>query len=136
MDGLLVKHKKQIKVVSKRTLWIEFDGEKYKSTDVSIRGLLHKDSLFGKRTPPDCPEAMHIRRPLKLIKSITQAEKIVDPVIRDLVKKQLKKNEIEGRSGVANSLMGENSNGFPRSKINLPNKKGDPYYAVFLYNNS
>ena len=89
MHGVLVKHKKQVQVVSKRTLWTQTEEGKQKATAISIRGLLHKDSLFGKRTPPDAKTAMHMRRSLKSIKTLSQVEKIVDPVIRAMVKKQL-----------------------------------------------
>ena len=85
-----MKHK-QIQVVSKRTLWTQTEEGKQKATAISIRGLLHKDSLFGKRTPPDAKTAMHMRRSLKSIKTLSQVEKIVDPVIRALVKKQLRR---------------------------------------------
>ena len=132
MGGLLVKHKKKINVVSKRTLFHKVNDVKSTSEGLSIRGLLHKDSLFGKRTSPDSLTAMHIRRPLKLIKSMAQVEKIVDPVIRDLVSKQLKTKAGEGRFISSDLLVGENVHGFPKAKINLPNKKGDtvPVFRV------
>ena len=125
MNGILVKHKKQHKVVSKRTLWTQVDGKKQKATAVSIRGILHKESLFGERTSPESKTAMHIRRPLKNIKSQTQVEKIVDPVIRALVKKQLRISGVENKMISPFALVEESSDGYPRAKIKLPNKHGD-----------
>ena len=125
MHGVLVKHKKQVQVVSKRTLWTQTEEGKQKATAISIRGLLHKDSLFGKRTPPDAKTAMHMRRSLRNIKTLSQVEKIVDPVIRAMVKKQLIRSGEEGKIISPYALMGENAKGYPRSKIKLPNKNGD-----------
>ena len=125
MNGLLVKHKKQLKVISKRTLWTQKEGEKHKASAVSIRWLLHKDSLFGQRTPPEAKTAMHMRRSLKSIKTFSQVEKIVDPVIRALVKKQLRRSGEEGKIISPYALMGENAKGYPRSRVKLPNKNGD-----------
>ena len=126
MDALLVKHKKRLSVVSKRMLYNQSEGQKHKSIGVSMRGLLHKDTLYGQRTAPESHTAMHIRRPIKWLKTTAQVEKIVDPIIRNLVKKQLDKNGEKGKTFSNNALVIEDDHGFPTTKVKLPNKKGDP----------
>lgn len=126
MDALLVKHKKRLSVVPKRMLYNHSDGQKNKSAGVSMRGLLHKDTLYGQRTALESHTAMHIRRPIKWLKTTAQVEKIVDPIIRDLVKKQLDRIEEKGKVFSNNALVIEDDQGFPKTKIKLPNKKGDP----------
>ena len=85
IDAILVSHKKTSKAISQRSFWFKDKNKKIKLKAVSVRGMLHKDSMYGKRTPPMMTESNHIRRPLSSLKVMSQIEKIVDPVIRNLV---------------------------------------------------
>ncbi|MEN8764595.1 MAG: type II CRISPR RNA-guided endonuclease Cas9 [Polaribacter sp.] len=132
VNTLLVSHKQAKKIISTRSFWRKSDSGKIKVRAISIRGVLHKDSLFGKRKPPNKPEAMHIRRPLRQIKTISQAEKIVDPVIADLIRKRVNKRW-NGQGVFPTDIFFDNFEGKePKPKIFLPNKKGEkvPVFSV------
>ena len=74
---------------------------------------------------------MHIRRPLRLIKTVSQAEKIVDPVVAQLVRKRVNK-KWSGQGVFPTNIFFDDFEGKePKPKIFLPNKKGDP---VPIYN--
>lgn len=131
VNTILVSHKQAKKVITTRSFWRKNDSGKVKVSAVSIRGVLHKDSLFGKRKPPNKLEAMHIRRPLRLIKTVSQAEKIVDPAVAQLVRKRVNK-KWSGQGVFPTNIFFDNFEGKePKPKIFLPNKKGDP---VPIYN--
>ena len=75
---------------------------------------------------------MHIRRPLRQIKSISQAEKIVDPVIAELIRKRVNKRW-NGQGVFPSDIFFDNFEGKePKPKIFLPNKKGEkvPVFSV------
>lgn len=131
INTILVSHKQANKIITSRSFWRKSHTGKVKVRTVSIRGVLHKDSLFGKRKPPNKLEAMHIRRPLRLIKTVSQANKIVDPVVAQLVLKRV--NEKWSGQGIfPTNLFFDNFEGKePKPKIFVPNKKGDP---VPVYN--
>jgi len=72
-------------------------------------------------------ESNHIRRPLSSLKVMSQIEKIVDPVIRNLVQGNVGK--INNKKGVLplGLFTKEGRNGFPITKVHLENHKGgDP----------
>ena len=130
----MVSHKKTSKAISQRSLWFKNNNNnKVKVKAVSVSGMLHKDSLYGKRTPPMTTESNHIRRSLTSFRVVSQIEKIVDPVIRNLVQESI--GEINNKKGMLppGLFTKEGHDGFPMSKIHLENHKGGdpvPVYKV------
>lgn len=132
VKGILVSYEQSDKLFSKRIKTQRIGGKTVSNTHVAMRGMLHKELLYGKRTPPDSKEAMHIRRPLSRLSVMTQVEKIVDPIIRSLVQKKLKQHEIHVGKIPQGVLLDYNAENYPVPQIFLPNKKGDevPVYKV------
>lgn len=89
--------------------------------------MLHKETLFGKRTPPGLTEGLHVRKPLKIIKTVSQAEKIVDPVIRELVLEAYKKSGSRNNQIPLEAFFDKRNDGELIPKLFLPNHNGgDP----------
>ena len=134
MMAILVSHKKTSKAISKRSFWFNDHNDKVKVKAVSVRGMLHKDSLYGKRKPPMLKESMHIRRPLNSLRVVSQIEKVVDPVIREKMQKSILKINKKSKGMLPVGLfMGEGPDGYPIAKIHLDNHKGGdpvPVYKV------
>jgi hypothetical protein len=87
---MLLAHKKQDRFYTTKKV-------NYKSGDITIsnrgfvpRGSLHKESIYGKRTPPNLKTAYHIRKPLESIRTMGQVEKIVDLNVKNAVLKVLR----------------------------------------------
>lgn len=130
MMSILVSHRKPAKTISKRSFWLKDHSNKVKVKAISVRGMLHKDSLYGKRTPPMMTESNHIRRPLSSLRVVSQIDKIVDPVIRELVAKSV--GEVNNNKHLpAGLLIKEGPNGFPISTIHLKNDRGGDPVPVF-----
>jgi len=129
--GVLVSHRKSSKAISKRSFWHKDINNKVKVKAVSVRGMLHKDSLYGKRTPPMLTESMHIRRPLTSLRVVSQIEKIVDPVIRKKAQESIV--NLKNNKGVlpVGLFVEEGPDGFPLSKIHLDNHKGGDPVPIF-----
>ena len=68
MNGVLVKHKKQHKVVSKRTLWTQTEEETKSNSHFYSRHITQKKVFLEKELLQNAKTAMHIRRSLKNIK--------------------------------------------------------------------
>lgn len=127
INSILVSHKKDARVISKSNRVLDHKGEKVLSKRWAVRGMLHKETLFGKRTPPNMHEGLHVRKPLKLIKAVNQIDKIVDPIIRKLVREAVKKKSNGGSQIPSNAFFRTNSNGSITPLLFLQNKKGgDP----------
>jgi hypothetical protein len=94
----LVSHKKTSGAISKRSFWFKGQNKKVKVKAVSMRRMLYKDSLYGKRTPPMMTESNHIRRPSSSLTVVSQIDKIVDPVIGTLAQKCI--GEIKNKKGL------------------------------------
>ena len=69
-------------------------GETITHKSFSPKGSLHKESIFGKRTPPNLDTAYHIRKPLESIRTLGQIEKIVDKNVKNAVLKVLRETNL------------------------------------------
>jgi hypothetical protein len=58
--------------------------------------MLHKEILFGKRTVPRMNSGFHVRKSLLSFKTLNQVDKIVDPIIRGIVKAAVEKTVTGG----------------------------------------
>jgi len=136
---ILVSHHKDNTVTKKVSMIIEKNGKKFRSEGQAVRGQLHKETVYGKRTPPQKEQAFHVRKPLESLND-KQLDKIVDDRVRSIVKhgrerekfiteqiKALKKertkagDEEEKRIDRQIKLLEEEN----RQLYTLPNKKGD-----------
>ncbi len=125
--SILVSHKKENKLISRRVRKSRNGQELRENLCVSVKGSLHKESVFGKRTPPNQITAYHIRKPLSSFRTLRQVEKIVDPIIRKIVIDALKVDgAVKGDTIFPGALTQKDHNGYIRSKIFLPNANGDP----------
>jgi len=127
INSILVSHKRDSRVISKQTRVLEHNGVKVLNRGWSVRGMLHKETIFGKRTPPGMSEGLHVRKPLQSIKILSQIDKIVDPVIRELVREAVK-SDSNGSSQISfSTFFSKASDGSLIPKLFLPNTKGgDP----------
>lgn len=128
VNSILVSHKIESKLISKRIQKSVKNDQVFNNICVSVRGSLHKESIYGKRkAPKGAQESYHIRKPLHTFETLHQINKIVDPIVLELVLEALE------------NAGGFNSDRVPRNaffdidakerlipKVFLPNAKGDP----------
>ena len=76
-------NKKENKLITTRIHNSRNGDKSFSNFCVSVRGSLHKESVYEKRkTQHSLEEAYHIRKPLESIQTEKQVLKIVDPVVR------------------------------------------------------
>ncbi len=122
-----VSFKQPRKLLSKQKTKFKKKGVSYTSFGVAARGQLHKELNYGKRTPPLTNEAYHIRKPLHSLHTAKQVQKIVDPVIRNLVYELVDKKGGFVKGKIPNgALSRKNKNGAMITKLFINNKSGDP----------
>ena len=137
INSLLIAVQNTHRIVSKRRLRSGTSNQRLTSNVKSIRGSLHKDTLYGKRTPPLLNEGLHIRKPLTVIKTTSQLAKIVDPKIKAIISKKIQWDGKEKSAVPLDQLMEYDHEGAPVPQIFLPNKKGNkvPVYKVRMREN-
>ncbi len=123
-ESILISHKQNNKVLTRISKKIEKNGVIYKSVGFSARGQLHKDTVYGKRTPPGHKEAYHVRKPITSLEDKKQIGKVVDGVIRNLILEHLRDNCGVDISNDSFKVPKDAffKNGKPR--LFLPNRKG------------
>jgi CRISPR-associated endonuclease Csn1 len=143
VNGILISHKQNKNILTKITKKITKNGKTHISEGMSVRGQLHKEFVYGFRTPPNGEEGYHIRKSLSSLITEKQINKIVDSKIREIVfkarkaeipiykeieklNKELKKSKIEDFETIQ---LNERITQL-KSDINLlytlPNKNGEP----------
>ena len=128
IHSILVSHKKVKNIVSSRMQKSKKGDQHFNNFCVSVRGSLHKESVFGKRiTPQDQLEAFHLRKPLNAITTLKQVDKIVDSNVRLAVMEAVARSGgFQGERIPGIAFFGSDHQGFTTPKVFLPNKKGDP----------
>jgi CRISPR-associated endonuclease Csn1 len=128
LNAIIVSHQKHQKLVVRRPLKHVYKGMVRSNFGVAIRGPLHKETVYGKRTTPDGQTGFHIRKPLELINTKHQVEKIVDPYIRQLVEAHIENNGGYSDNKVPRNIFFDTDDAGLRSpKLFLPNHQGgDP----------
>lgn len=128
VGNILVSHRKVNSIVTNRQYRTKRKGEEFRNLGVAARGLLHKETVFGKRTAPYSEEeTFHVRKPIESLTTAKQVEKVVDLAVRKLIHKRIE--SIGGYDSKGNIPKGaffevdENGNNVPT--VFLPNKKGD-----------
>ena len=89
--------------------------------------MLHKETLFGKRTATRMNSGLHVRKSLLSFKTLNQVDKIVDLIVRGIVKAAVDKT-VSGSSQIPFSAFFKTaSDGSLIPKLDLTNTKGgDP----------
>lgn len=128
LDTLLVAHKRKDRFYSTRKINYKYGDKIISHKSFAPRGSLHKDSIYGKRTPPNLKTAYHIRKPLESIRTMGQVEKIVDENVKNAVIKVLRKAKLsDSNTFVPQQVFFRTyANGSRKTKVFLPNKNGDP----------
>ena len=127
INSVLVSHKKDPRVISKKTQVVVHNGVKVLNKGWSVRGMLHKETLFGKRTAPRMNSGLHVRKSLLSFKTLNQVDKTVDPIIRGIVKAAVEKTVTGGSQIPFSAFFKTASDGSLIPKLHLPNTKGgDP----------
>ncbi len=140
-ENILISHKKNNPVLTEISKIIYKNGKKYKSKGYAARGSLHKEFVFGKRTPPAKDEAYHIRKSLESLKTEKQINKIVDDKIREIVHKaKIEEKEINKKIENLQKSLKSANNDYEEQSIKgdieilqnnikmlytLPNKRGE-----------
>ncbi|MBL6870364.1 MAG: hypothetical protein ISQ98_01430 [Flavobacteriaceae bacterium] len=126
--SIRVSHKQERKLISTRKHTFKQGEKVYENFCLSVRGSLHKESVYGKRkSPEDQQEAFHLRKPLHLISTLKQVIKIVDPHVRAAVLEAIDlAGGFQGDKVPRNAFISFDKEGFSVPKVFMPNLKGDP----------
>ncbi|MCH8558028.1 MAG: type II CRISPR RNA-guided endonuclease Cas9 [Balneolia bacterium] len=126
INAILVSHQKRNRAVTKRRVRTRKNGRTFINDSMAVRGQLHKESVYGKRTSPEGVAAYHIRKPLESITTEKQVQKIVDPAIRRIIEQRIE--ECGGyKSGKVpdGAFFRTDEAGYKYPEVFLPNKNGD-----------
>ncbi|QOW10005.1 type II CRISPR RNA-guided endonuclease Cas9 [Kaistella flava (ex Peng et al. 2021)] len=143
VNGILISFKQNKNILTEVRKKIVKNGKTYLSVGDSVRGQLHMENVYGKRTPPEGKEGFHRRESVESLVSEKQINKIVDTTIRKIIINARKEEipiykEIES---LAKQLKSSKLNDFEEVSLNekiielrlqikqlytLPNKKGEP----------
>jgi len=95
IHSICVSHKSKRRVLVPRKNKLKKDGKVFHIQNTySVRGPLHKESVYGKiKHPANLKEVFVIRKPLQSIENFKQAKKIIDPVIKKIVIERLENSE-------------------------------------------
>ena len=128
VNNILISHKKSGRLYSTRRIDYKEKNNILSQRCFSPRGTLHRESVYGKRTPPNLETAYHIRKPLESIRTLGQVQKIVDEKVRNAVIKVLEKANLSNEHTFVPSqvFFKTKANGQKITKVFLPNKNGDP----------
>jgi len=127
VEKILVSHKKSKSILTVRTHTTKKNGTTYKNVGVAARGQLHKETVFGKRQAPNSDEAFHVRKPIDVLTTEKQLEKVVDEAIKQLIFKRIHVlgGFIKGKIPPETFFVVD-EHGIKQSQIFLPNKNGNP----------
>jgi CRISPR-associated endonuclease Csn1 len=128
INQILVSHKKIDNVLTIRTTKVKKNGEEFKNVGIAARGQLHKEFVYGKRQAPNSEKAFHIRKPIESLTTNKHVEKVVDPVIRQLILKRIEElgGFEKGTTIPKDTFYKVDENGVAQPQIFLPNKNGEP----------
>lgn len=128
LNTVLVAHRRMDRFYTTRKVNYKMGDQIITHKSFSPKGSLHKESIFGKRTPPNHETAYHIRKPLESIRTLGQVEKIVDINVKNAVLKVMSKaNLSDSTKFIPQQVFFRTyANGSKKTKVFLPNKNGDP----------
>ncbi len=125
VSTILVSHKRRKNIITVRRNKTKIDGKVMWNKGFAARGQLHKETVFGQRQAPDCVEThFHIRKPIESLTTLKHVNKVVDPIIRQLIHQRIKESGgYEKEKNVPKGVFFD-KNGKPT--IYLPNRNGAP----------
>jgi CRISPR-associated endonuclease Csn1 len=128
ISQILVSHKKTNNILTIRTTKVKKGKQEFTNVGIAARGQLHKETVFGKRTAPHSEEAFHIRKPIDSLTTNKHVDKVVDPVIRNLIIDRVEKlgGFEKGTNIPKETFYVLDENGIAQPQIFLPNKNGNP----------
>ena len=129
IHSILVSHDQDQKLISTRKHKFKKGDKIFENFCLSVRGSLHKESVYGKRiSPEDGQESYHLRKPLALITTEKQVHKIVDPSVRKIVFEAVENaGGFQGDKVPRGAFFSVDKEGFSVPKVFLSNEKGgDP----------
>ena len=123
-DKILVSYFKNNRAFDSGKKFVTKNGKKHLVQISSVRGQLHKETVFGKRTAPDGQTAYHVRKSITSLASKTHVDKVVDKSIRKLIETHLEEEygiDISQKYTVPNNAFYKDG----QYAIKLPNKNGE-----------
>ena len=128
LHSILVSHKKDSRILSTRHKMVSIDKTPTINKEVSVRGSLHKESIYGLRQQPHSElKSFHIRKPIESFTTLKQVEKVIDPVVKSIMLKTiLDHNGFNGDIIPRNTFSDFSQSGKKFHKVFMPNAKGDP----------
>ena len=143
INSILVSHKQNKNMLTKIRKKVTKNGKTFISEGMAVRGQLHMENLYGKRTPPDGKQGYHKRESIENIRTEKQINKIVDSKIKEIIIKARTAEvplykEIDGLSKqLKNPKLNESQEAYLKERIlqlkkdiknlyTLPNKNGEP----------
>ena len=127
LGSMLIHHKKKDRIYSIKKIEYSIGDQIFRRDNFSPRGSLHRDSIYGKRKPPNLNKAYHIRKPLESIRTMVQVQKIVDEKVKKAVIRVLGNAKLLDAQSFSphKVFFRTKANGQLISKVSLPNKNGD-----------
>lgn len=129
IDEILVSYRQINRVVSRRKGTFKRNGKIFQSDGYAARGFLHKETIYGKRTPPGSSEQRYVvRKPVDSLTNSAQIEKIIDPVVKRVIKNRLSDLGINVNSQKYDVPKGAffyiNDDGMKTPLLFMPSKEG------------
>jgi CRISPR-associated endonuclease Csn1 len=124
-NDILISHKKNNKVITVRKVYSKKNGRNHTNLGVSVRGQLHKETVFGK--PKNMADGTyHVRKPLESIITDTHVSKIVDTRIRKLIEDRIQQlGGYKVKNVPKDAFFSYDDDGNRIPLIKLPNRNGD-----------
>ncbi len=123
--GILVSHKKNNKVITVRQVYSKKNGRNHTNLGVSVRGQLHKETVFGKPKGKE-DGVYHVRKPLESVTTSTHVDKIVDSRIRNLIERRIEElGGYKGKNIPKDAFFIYDDSGCRTPLIKLPNRNGN-----------
>lgn len=145
IENILISHKYHNPTIKKVIKNFKKDGKSFRGVGLSVRGALHKDTIYGlHKRPLISPDGKftfnngrivtenenycHVRKKLSDIKDRKQIEKIVDYRIKEIIYKLIEQTGGFVKDNIPNGALFEIDEDTKtiKSKVLLPNKKGEP----------
>lgn len=126
IQKMLVSYKQVNSVITRRKHISIKNGIRHENIGVAARGLLHKETVYGKRKIYG-EEGYHVRKAIESLQNQTHIEKIVDESIRKLIYKRIEQlGGFQGEKVPANTYFEIDETGKKIPKVFLPNRNGEP----------
>ncbi len=130
INNVLVSYHKQHRTITKANKTIKKDGKKYKSSGISARGQLHKETVYGQHLSSNGEKYYHVRKPLNTIDNKAKVDKIVDPMVRSIIESFLRGKgiNVDEKYKLDKDIFFKinEDTGQKETLIYLPNKNGSP----------